>query len=154
MNWGTATVTAIAAVFIAGIGIILTMLQLRRQTRQLKLELGNLYLMRYWQIDDDLLISIKGTEDHGRHRHRYLRLCEDEFEAAGRKWLESGQWAVWHEWLVSPQSIGRLVSDLNFCDPGVTRFNSIRKCIAQVHTEGRVHSAGTCDSRAQYIRRS
>ena len=45
-------------------------------------EFGNLYIQRYWNIDDDLLLALKGSEKHRRHGRRYLRLFEDEFDVA------------------------------------------------------------------------
>lgn len=140
------SIATLLAVGVAAVGVVFTLRQVKHQTRQQKLELGNLYLTRYWQIDDNLLLSEKGTDDHARHRHRYLRLCEDEYEAARRDWLDSGQWEAWHEWLVSDRTIGLLEADLELCDPQGTRFSSIRRCIEQVGRDGKTHAAGSCDS--------
>ncbi|NHB84994.1 hypothetical protein G7085_11235 [Tessaracoccus sp. HDW20] len=43
------------------------------------LNLGNLYILSYLEIDD----YSKGGPEHSKACHRYLRLLEDEFGAPG-----------------------------------------------------------------------
>ena len=79
--------TLVAAV----VGLSLVAWQLREQRRGMRAEFGNLYIERYWQIDDDLLLEPKGSERHRQHRHRYLRLFEDEFDGAYLDFLDPRQ---------------------------------------------------------------
>jgi hypothetical protein len=135
-------------VLIAAFGVPALFVQMRLQLRQRKLELGNFYIQRYWEIDDAMLFEPKGTDSHRRQRHRYLRLCEDEYDAASYRWLDPMHWKIWHEWLTSPKGASALEDDLAACDPGRERFPSVRACLAQVRAEGRSHSIERCAARA------
>jgi len=73
----------------------------------MRAEFGNLYIERYWQIDDDLLLEPKGSERHRQHRHRYLRLFEDEFDVAYLDFLDPQQWEAWHSVLDDPRALLR-----------------------------------------------
>ena len=139
-------IATLAAVVVAAIGLLLTAQQLRIQNRQRLLELGNFYIARYWQIDDDLLLTKRTDEAHKGHRHRYLRLCEDEYDAARAKWLDSEQWAIWHMGLVGERSRELLEDDLSVRDPKLEAFVSLRTCLAQVERQGEPHSSERCDS--------
>lgn len=110
-------------------GVTLAMRELRQGNRQQRLELGNLYIQRYWQIDDDMLRLPKGSQEHTHSRHRYLRLCEDEFEAARNGWLDDAQWAVWHSWLTRENGQWQLKSDLDACDLSAAGFEHVRNCL-------------------------
>ena len=66
LGFGTLVVAIVGLGFVAG--------QLNAQRRAMRADFGNLYIQRYWKIDDALLIEEKGTEAHNRHRHRYVRL--------------------------------------------------------------------------------
>lgn len=119
-----------AATFVvAFVGVVGGLYALRQANRQRRLDLGSLYLQRYWEIDDDLLQLDKGTLEHNHARHRYLRLCEDELEAAHRGWLERSQWEAWHDWVASVVAQPRLVADLEVCDQGHERFEYLRACL-------------------------
>lgn len=107
------------------------------------LELGNLYIKRYWEIDDDLLILPKGSPEHKRARHRYLRLCEDEFEAASRGWLDEKQWVVWHEWLTRAKAHDILRKDLSLCSSDPADFERVQGCLGS----GVNHSWPSCQAR-------
>ena len=107
------------------------LIALTQSRKQQRLELGNLYIQRFWQIDDDLLRFAKGTAEHRQARHRYLRLCEDEFDAAAHDWLDQRQWAVWHGWLAAETQRPVLRDDLQTCDPDSSRFERIRKCLSR-----------------------
>lgn len=113
---------------------------LRQGNRQRLLELGSFYIQRYWAIDDDLLRFPKGSEDHRHARHRYLRLCEDEFEAARRGWLDKHQWEIWHEWISRSNGI---LGDLDVCDPDKDSFEHVRACL----DTGGEHAWANCGAR-------
>jgi hypothetical protein len=114
---------------VAVVGVVGGLLALRQGNRQQMLELGNLYIQRYWTIDDDLLRLRKGTPEHKQARHRYLRLCEDEYEGARRDWFDGSQWTTWHEWLTAPNTREIVADDLKVCDPEETRFECLRACL-------------------------
>jgi len=133
-------------VLIAAVGVPLLYAQLRLQNRQRKLELGNFYIQRFWEIDDAMLREPKGTDSHRRERHRYLRLCEDEYDAARYGWLDRLHWSIWHEWLTSTKGASNLRSDLEACDPEENGFPSIRACLAQLKNETQPHSVEACEA--------
>lgn len=120
-----------ATLLVAVVGVVWGLVELTQSRRQQRLELGNLYIQRFWQIDDDLLRFSKGSADHRQARHRYLRLCEDEFEAAANNWLDQQQSAVWHGWIATESQRVLLIDDLQTCDPESTRFEHIRSCLAR-----------------------
>ncbi|MGJ6980685.1 hypothetical protein ACSDQ9_09185 [Aestuariimicrobium soli] len=119
----------LATLMVAVVGVVGGLIGLQAANRQRRLDLGNLYLQRYWEIDDDLLRLTKGSPEHNQARHRYLRLCEDEFEAAARSWLDPGQWHAWHSWLVTPASRELVRLDLEQCDPERRRFAFLLRCL-------------------------
>jgi hypothetical protein len=131
-------------VLVALVGVPVLYVQMQLQLRQRKLELGNFYIQRYWEIDDAMLMEIKGTDNHRRQRHRYLRLCEDEYDAASYGWLDPMHWKIWHAWLTSPKTAATLEGDLAVCDPEAEGFPSVRSCLAQVRAEGGAHSIERC----------
>jgi hypothetical protein len=116
---------------IALVGVIWGLIELTQARRQQRLELGNLYIQRYWSIDDDLLKAPKGSKEHQQAQHRYLRFCEDEFEAAIDGWLDLKQWRVWHRWLTHASQQTKLRGDLDLCDPQGERFEHLRACLAR-----------------------
>lgn len=85
---GTSVGLEFGTLAVAVVGVVGGLMALRQGNRQQRLELGNLYIQRYWAIDDDLLRLPKGSPEHKQARHRYLRLCDDEFEAARRGWVD------------------------------------------------------------------
>lgn len=135
---GLATLTA------AVVGLTLVVRQLREQRRAMRVELGNLYIQRFWQIDDDLLLEPKGTKRHNQHRHRYLRLFEDEFDVAALDFLDERQWDVWHSVLDDPNALSLVESDLTLCSPAGDNFVRLRRCIQQRVQDGRRHGVGEC----------
>src|SRR4051794_38982663 len=78
-SWATA-----AGAVIAAIGLLLTARQLKIQNRQHRLELGGLYINRFWSVDDELTMADPASEPerYKRLHIRYLKVCEDEFDAA------------------------------------------------------------------------
>lgn len=128
----------------AVIGLTLVGWQLREQRRGMRAEFGNLYIERYWQIDDALLLERKGTEKHRQHRHRYLRLFEDEFDVATLGFLDADQWRAWHAVLDDSKAQLRIKDDLNVCNPSDDQFRRIRACLKQRDTEGGAHGIADC----------
>lgn len=103
--------------------------QLWQNRRQEKLQLGHLYLERYWKIDDELLEAEKGSDEHRRSRHKYLILTEDEIEAARLDWLDASQWSAWHSFLASPQGQEAIERDLDAVGPPAGRFSLLKACL-------------------------
>ena len=103
--------------------------QLKEARRQRKVQIGLQYLDRYWSISDDLLHATKGSHEHKQHQHRYLILCEDEYDAAREQWLEEGMWRQWHEWLASEVTRELTQRDLTNCADSVHEFRSVRACL-------------------------
>jgi hypothetical protein len=119
--------TLVAAV----VGLTLVGRQLREQRRAMRAEFGNLYIQRYWDIDDDLLFEAKGSKRHEQHRRRYLRRFEDEFDVAYLGFLDKQQWKAWHSVVDDPRALDRVRDDLRVCDPVSNEFRRLRACIAQ-----------------------
>lgn len=136
IGFGT-LVTAVAGLSLVG-------WQLREQRRAMRADFGNMYIERYWQIDDDLLLEPKGSERHRQHRHRYLRLFEDEFDVANLGFLDAQQWRAWHNLLDDIFALQRVKEDLRVCDPEVTAFQRLRACIAQRESDGGPHDIRIC----------
>lgn len=134
----------IGTFLVALVGVVGGLIALRQGNRQRMLDLGSLYIQRYWAIDDALLQLPKGSPAHNQARHRYLRLCEDEFEAAHLGWLDRGQWEVWHEWLTAPGTVALITEDLKLCDPGIPRFVRLRACLSACLESGKTHSWKEC----------
>jgi hypothetical protein len=51
------------------------------------------------------MLPVLDLELSGRQKKqkRYLKLREDEFDAARLRWLDPSQWAVWHSAYLRPQ---------------------------------------------------
>lgn len=139
-----ATWVGVGTLATAVIGLSLVVWQLREQRRAMRAEFGNLYIQRYWQIDDDLLLAEKGTPLHDQHRHRYLRLFEDEFDVSALGFLDTHQWASWHAVLDEPAALATVRRDLEECSPSDTSFKRLRACIDQREKEKRAHPAAAC----------
>jgi hypothetical protein len=136
-SWATA-----AGAVIAAVGLLLTARQLKIQNRQHRLELGTVYINRFWAVDDELTMTDPASEPerYKRLRVRYLKLCEDEFDAARLGWLDPQQWAVWHSAYLRPSLRSELESAI--LDHGDTLdLPSLKACLAQTA------SAGTHDPR-------
>lgn len=128
MNFSNAV--QVITLLIALIGVVGGLIALRQGRQQQRLELGAQYLERYWQIDDDLLSYEKGSREHHHARHRYLRFCEDEFEAARNKWFNLGQWNVWHSWLTTEEARTRIGADLNAFKSAGDGFEYVTRCLS------------------------
>lgn len=94
-------ISAIAAIFgaLVGVGALVAVLAVRKQVKlqrkQLKLDLENVYLVRYWAIMDDLLTSKPESVDRRRHIARYLRLSEDQCDLRYRGRITASTWNYW-----------------------------------------------------------
>ena len=126
-------------------GLMLVTWQLREQRRALRAEFGNLYIQRYWEIDDRLMFETKGSKEHRQNRHRYLRLFEDEFDVAKMGFLEIAQWRAWHSVLDDSHVLARVKGDLMTCNPRRDMFVRLRACIAQREEDQGPHGARACD---------
>lgn len=142
-----ATWIGLGTLVTAIVGLSLVGWQLGEQRRSMRAEFGNLYVQRYWEIDDDLLLENKGSDRHKQHRHRYVRLFEDEFDAASLGFLDRQQWSVWHSVLDDTSSMVRVQGDLEVCDPDQHQFRRLRACIEQREREGATHDVSMCVSR-------
>ncbi len=126
------------------VGVLLAVFGLFAQTHQKKFALAQLYIKRYWAIDDDLT----RTENEGastmsaraRDVKRYLRLCEDEFEIARLGWIDAAIWDVWHEGICT--QITKLQAETN-------DFALLTECA----TGGDGHSARRCPAMSEMSRR-
>lgn len=130
---------------VAAVGLCFVVFQLSEQRRAMRAQFGNLYIERFWQIDDALLLETKGTELHRRHRHRYLRLFEDEFDVARLGFLDERQWAVWHSVLDEPEALSLVKKDLELCAPDEEKFQRLRACIVQRDDVGKRHDIANCE---------
>jgi hypothetical protein len=142
-SWATA-----AGAVIAAIGLLLTARQLKIQNRQHRLELGGLYINRFWSVDDELTMADPASEPerYKRLRIRYLKLCEDEFDAARLGWLDPQQWAVWHSEYLRASLRAELESAIR--DHGdALDLRSLKACLAQTTSVG-PHDAQTCSALA------
>lgn len=140
----SATWIGLGTLVTAIVGLGLVVWQLRQQRRTMRAEFGNLYIERYWQIDDDLLLERKGSKRHRQHRHRYLRLFEDEFDVAKLGFLDLKQWRAWHGVLNDTGARELVRDDLQVCDPKGDSFRRLRACIAQHERDGVGHDVRRC----------
>jgi len=114
------------AVLVALLAVGVEGVRVRRGQRH---ALAAQYIQRYWEIDDQLLLVDKGSDKHRHHRHRYLRLCEDEFAAVRVGSLDTEMWMEWHSWLATPTQRRLLAEDLDAVgERGV--FEYVRGCLS------------------------
>ncbi len=111
------------------VGVLLAAAGLIAQARQRKFGLAQIYIQRYWDLDD-----LKRL-DPGQNAHTisYLRLCEDEYEVARLGWIDSGVWRVWHD---------GIRAGIKYLDIPDTEYALIRRC----HDQGSGHRAHKCQS--------
>lgn len=137
-SWGLAHLEGL----IAALGLIFVGWQVHLQTRAEKEALTHAYLSRYWEIDDALRTPRLKAYELAFHTARYLRLTQDEFEAARLGWLPAGRWKVWHEWLCSERFRDELERRFEATGAPADEFQYLRKCLE--HRSG--HSWTTCPS--------
>src|SRR6476661_3399334 len=93
------TVADIASI-VTAVGVFFAVIGLFAQTRQRKFGLAELYIQRYWQIDDAMKLAVAEGKSDAVDQARYLVLCEDEYEVAQLGWIDANVWRVWHEAIV------------------------------------------------------
>ena len=97
--------SAVASVFGALVGIVALVAifgfrkQIALHSRQLKLDLENVYVARYWQVMDDLAAS-GDDEAESRHIDRYLKLAEDQCDLRARRRITKSTWLYWKAGIV------------------------------------------------------
>jgi hypothetical protein len=102
------------AVFIAAGGLF-------AQTRARKFGLAQVYIQRYWTVDEFFLLE-GCSGPHSANARRYLRLCEDEFDAARQGWVDIAVWRAWHE------GIRLQVAELGL---DISKYDQLKRCIDQ-----------------------
>jgi hypothetical protein len=117
-------ISTAVAVFIAAAGVF-------AQSRARKFGLAQVYIKRYWKIDDHLLQEGCPSPDSA-NAGRYLRLCEDEFDAARQGWIDVAVWRAWHG------SIQSQVRELGLND--VRKYKQLQRCMDQPD-----HKATKCE---------
>lgn len=78
------------------VAVLLAAAGLFAQTHQRKFGIAQLYIERYWHVDEAFLTNPRPNPDSPDAR-RYLRLCEDEYDVAGFGWIDVGVWRTWHD---------------------------------------------------------
>jgi hypothetical protein len=81
---------------ITALGVFIGAAGLWAQARQRKLALTQLYVQRFWQLDDLMRDAHSDDIRDSGYWEAYLRLCEDEYEIAHLGWIELSVWEVWH----------------------------------------------------------
>jgi hypothetical protein len=140
MSWEAVGIfAAVVGLFFTGFSVWLARDEIRDAYEQR-------YVERYWQIADDQLRVKYGETDSNlaeMHRERYLRLCEDEFEAANLGNVSRRTWRVWHaaiEQALEPKTLDRVT--LEGADSA--EYVMLRACI-----RASAHAAGSCPGRQQ-----
>ena len=100
-DWISAVSSALAVVVgvFALVAVFGVRKQVRLQRRQLKLDLENVYVTRYWQVMDDLASASIGQVRRG-HIARYLRLSEDQCDLRPRRRITKSTWTYWRDGIV------------------------------------------------------
>jgi hypothetical protein len=89
------------------------------QIHQRKFSLAQVYVQRYWEVDEPFL-STPPPPDGSSDAKRYLRLCEDEYDVAKLGWVDVGVWKIWH------QGIRTQVKNLSY---DTQDFANLSECI-------------------------
>lgn len=121
------------------VGVLLAAVGLFAQVRQRKFALEQMYIERYWAIDDDWTLSRHSGSPDTAHRERYWRLCEDEFEIARLGWIGARVWDVWHDGIVTAINANR---------PAFGTYHLLDTCMTQAE-----HRARECPALAGAGRR-
>lgn len=86
-------VLADIAAIATALGVIAAAGQLWFNSRQARAQFEHQFVQRFWALEDERL---KSPGDDQAYAARYLRLCEDEFEARRLRQVSRATWAVWH----------------------------------------------------------
>lgn len=111
------------------------------QTQARKFGLAQVYIQRYWEIDDRFIEE--GCPSPGSaNARRYLRLCEDEFEVARQGWIDLGVWRTWHS------GIRLQVAELEL---DVSKYELLSQCVhTPEHQPSRCPSIRTAGMRRRF----
>ena len=125
--------STLAKLFAADIWIALDDVQFVRRDYQHRVRLGrrddelaNLYVQRFWHIDDlrQRAAQASNAEEMLLLDRMYARLCEDEFEIARVGLLDAKIWAVWHGPIVEG-----LRDSQSLCNASTAEFVLARRCL-------------------------
>lgn len=103
------------------LGVFIAAAGLFAQTRARKFGLAQVYIKRYWEVDE-LFVQDERQRHDSTYARRYLRLCEDEFDAARLGWVDIAVWRAWHEGIRS--QVGEQRFD-------VSKYGQLARCIEQ-----------------------
>lgn len=103
------------------VAVLIAALSLFAQSRSRKFGLAQVYIERYWAVDEYLLHNPRPAAD-SPDAHRYLRLCEDEFDAARQGWIDVAIWRTWH---------AGIRSQVQELDLDVREFDQVKQCLDQ-----------------------
>lgn len=110
-------VATAVAVLIAAAGLF-------AQSRARKFGLAQVYITRYWEVDEFFLrdgLPAPDSPDSPNAR-RYLRLCEDEFDVVRQGWIDVAIWRTWH---------GGIRSQVELLGLDVSQYDHLKRCIDQ-----------------------
>jgi hypothetical protein len=102
------------------------------------------YSVRFWAIDDELTMTDPASDPdrYTRLQKRYLKLREDEFDAARLSWLDSSQWAGWHSAYLRPRVREEVESAIAQHGDGLD-LPSLKACLEQTKSTG-PHASSDC----------
>ncbi|MFL6108976.1 MAG: hypothetical protein ACJ72L_18605 [Marmoricola sp.] len=121
-----------------------TVISIALARKQLRDGYEHRFVERFWTLEDKRLQAKYDGPPTGPVEHeRYLRLCEDEYEAMGLGGVSFRTWNVWHEAVrhsLSPNTeVRRILETL----PG-DEYSLLRRCLFV-----EPHSSGRCPSLAR-----
>jgi hypothetical protein len=117
---GDQLIGEIAGVAMA-VGVFIGAAGLFAQTRARKFGLAQVYIKRYWEVDE-LFVRDDHQRQDSTYARRYLRLCEDEFDAAQLGWVDIAVWRAWHEGIRSQVKRERF---------NVDKYGQLKRCMEQ-----------------------
>lgn len=101
------------------VAVLIAAASLFAQSRARKFGLAQVYIKRYWEVDEFLLHDRFPPPDSPNAR-RYLRLCEDEFDVVRQGWIDVAIWRTWHEGIRSQVELLRL---------DVSEYDHLKRCM-------------------------
>ncbi|BBX48055.1 hypothetical protein GCM10009641_09010 [Mycobacterium cookii] len=111
------------------VGVFIAAAGLFAQTRARKFGLAQVYIKRYWEVAE-LFVEDDRLRHDSTYARRYLRLREDEFDAARLGWVDIAVWRAWHEGIRSQVKTERFEVD---------KYGQLKHC-----TERNDHEAAKC----------
>lgn len=82
------------AALATAVGVLAAVYQLLLSRRQAVSAFEHQFVQRYWDLEDQKAVPVG---DDAPSRNRYLRLCEDEYEAMRLAQVSWRTWVVWHD---------------------------------------------------------